>query len=152
MMVPNYNSSKFEGTLDLILEEAGIFTPSLDKLGQIDQHTSTLSALHDDYRSELDVLNGQLATAIRRANRNLDVQLNRAGFVCVKFGSRTRTLRIKADARTQTWTVGESPFEKQFAKYNGQALKADLPTLASAISNYFSANYRAMREPNGPAK
>lgn len=135
----------FDNLLNVILEEASIFTPAVQKLAAIDEAKANLEQTHAELRHSLAALNGELATAIRRANNNLDVWLDRTDGVRVQYGDRTRSLRLKADARIASWAVGDTPFERQFHKYNQNALKADPQTLATAISNYFINNYKTMQ-------
>lgn len=138
-------STHFEEGLNLILEETDLFSASTEKLNEIDATHEQLTNLDTELRQNLEQINGRLATAVRRQNHNLEVWLDRTGKVRVKYGSRTRSLRLTVDPRTRSWVVGDSPFETQFAKYNHEALKANPETLAKAIATYFKNNYKSMR-------
>ena len=138
-------TGRFERRLDVILEENDIFSAALGKLSEVDNAQQGLAGLQAELRENVEQIHGMLATEIRRASQNLDVWLDRSGNVRVKYGNRARSLRIKADARSRSWVVGDSPFERQFAKYNQDALTGDPATLAKAIAHFFKSNYKAMR-------
>lgn len=137
--------NQFEDSLDLILESEDIFADATGKLGEVNIAQQGLAGLQAELREDLEQIHGRLATEIRRQNHDLDVWLDRTGKVRVKYGSHTRSLCLKADAHTKSWVMGDTPFERQFAKYNHNALEADQTNLAKAISTYFKDNYKAMQ-------
>ncbi len=137
--------NRFEHHLNVLLESSDIFATAQEKLKAVDEAKDYLNELQSDLRENVEQIHGQLAIEVRRAN---DVWLDRAGNVCVKYGTRARLLRLRADTRSKTWVVGDNQFERQFEKYNHESLASDAATLAKSIALFFRNNYKTMRNDN----
>jgi hypothetical protein len=143
----------FDRELNVILEDmqatdiADAFAEVIAALQEYDSAQEVLDTSQRTYNGHVNQLNSSLAGEIRKNQPGLTVKLGRDGSVTVSYHrSGSKQMCLTPNVRNQSWGVGQSAFERNYAKYCGESLNVDLPSMGKSIADYFTRSYKSLGE------
>lgn len=147
---------EFEQNLEELLNNLGqeqepehqmdVYGSARERLTELNNLKQALKELENKYLAEVGGLNMSLAGEIRKFKPALTVKLGRDGVGVSYHRSNARSVMLRPDVKSGCWSVGDSPFERQFSKHYGENLRMGLESIGRSIADHFTKTYKTLGE------